>query len=401
MKTKKMIAGLAAVSLLLAECGGTASTVMAAGAPTAAKSLTITAGKKKTIKVSGANIKSKAFKSSKTKIASVNKKGVVTAKRAGNCRIAVTVKYRKTKKAKKLLTKKLICKIKVTGGQTVPVTEPTADSTVTPAPVVKNEDDVNALKAIIEEQKALGAAVSEDLDSEEYIWSKNGELTGVNWENKQLQGSLTFSAFEKLESLNCAGSKVTALDVSNNTALIFLNCTGNRVIDSKTGVITYEGILAALDINNDTALKTLWCEGNQLMNLDVSSNTALVELNCDANQLTGLDVSNNTALTELWCQKNQLMGLDVSNNTALTELYCDENQLTGLDVSKNTALTNLWCQRNQLTSLDVSNNIALTELYCDENPLMSLDVSNNTSLADLCYDKNIITLIGWPKISTK
>jgi Leucine-rich repeat (LRR) protein len=52
--------------------------------------------------------------------------------------------------------------------------------------------------------------------------------------------------------------------------------------------------------------------------LDVSQNTALTYLDCDSNQLTSLDVSQNTALTELRCYDNQLTSLDVSQNTALT-----------------------------------------------------------------------------------
>ena len=40
---------------------------------------------------------------------------------------------------------------------------------------------------------------------------------------------------------------------------------------------------------------------NQLTSLDVSNNTALTYLDCGNNQLTSLDVSNNTALEYLYC----------------------------------------------------------------------------------------------------
>ena len=51
--TKKMVTGLAAASLLLAECSVLSQpvTASAAGKPAITKSLTITVGKKKTIKV--------------------------------------------------------------------------------------------------------------------------------------------------------------------------------------------------------------------------------------------------------------------------------------------------------------------------------------------------------------
>ena len=75
---------------------------------------------------------------------------------------------------------------------------------------------------------------------------------------------------------------------------------------------------------------------NQLTALDVSNNTALTILHCNYNQLTVLDVSNNRVLTDLRCLGNQLTALDVSNNTALNTLRCQNNQLTA------TALNDLF-----------------------------------------------------------
>ena len=160
-----------------------------------------------------------------------------------------------------------------------------------------------------------------------------------------------------------------------------INCFRKRITNLK-------GIEYFISLNN------LWCAENKLTALDVSKNTALTELYCSRNQLTTLDVSKNTALTDLDCGYNQLTTLDVSKNTALTYLSCGYNQLTTLDVSKNTALTHLSCRNNQLTTLDVSKNTALTELSCDNNQLTSLDVSN-TDMDDLnCYDNIYQIVVG-------
>ena len=205
--------------------------------------------------------------------------------------------------------------------------------------------------------------------------------------------------FTDLTYLNCSYNQLTALDVSNNTALRTLWCYGNQLttldVSNNTALTTlwcYSNQLTTLDVSNNTALTELYCYYNQLTTLDVSNNTALTTLTCWDNQLTALDVSNNTALTTLTCWDNQLTALDVSNNTALTFLNCDDNQLTTLDVSNNTALTILSC-RNQLTALDVSNNIALTELLCDSNQLTALDVSNNTALTVLSCGDNLLTVL--------
>jgi len=153
--------------------------------------------------------------------------------------------------------------------------------------------------------------------------------------------------------------------VTNNAALIQLNCSGNQLI--------------FLDVSQNTTLTDLVCNTNQLTSLNISQNTALTDLACVDNQLTSLDLSNNAALTYLEFQTNQLTTLDVSQNTNLTFLNCINNQLTSLDVSNNTALTYLTCRFNQLTSLDVSQNNSLTALDCINNQLINLDVRNGNN----------------------
>lgn len=105
------------------------------------------------------------------------------------------------------------------------------------------------------------------------------------------------------------------------------------------------------------------CQSNQLIHLDVSNNTALVFLLCDRNQLNTLDVSNDTALESLLCGLNNLTTLDISENTALIYMDCGFNGLTTLDVSNNSALESLLCDYcTQLTSLNLSNNTSLHTL---------------------------------------
>ncbi len=200
-----------------------------------------------------------------------------------------------------------------------------------------------------------------------------GAITFFNCEwNKEKLTALDVSTNTALTGLECDGNQLTALDVSKNTALTGLYCSYNQ--------------LTTLDVSTNTALTTLYYSYNQLTTLDVCTNTALTDLGCGSNKLTSLDVSKNTALTTLWCHSNQLTALDVSKNTALTNLLCYSNQLTALDVSKNTALAYLNCGSNQLTALDVSTNTALTYLLCDGNKLTALDVSKNTELTKIyCY----------------
>ena len=70
---------------------------------------------------------------------------------------------------------------------------------------------------------------------------------------------------------------------------------------------------------------SLQCFDTQLTALDVSKNMQLTWLELRNNQLSVLDVSKNTTLHGLDCIQNQLTVLDVSNNTALTWLEIQNN----------------------------------------------------------------------------
>jgi hypothetical protein len=189
---------------------------------------------------------------------------------------------------------------------------------------------------------------------------------------------------------------LTSLDVSKNIALVHFEAgtTGLTTLDlwhnvALEKIYCWDNKLTGLNLNEKMPLKVLNCRNNQLTSLYVSNFTKLESLDCRTNKLSYLDVTKNVELTTLYCDSNQLMTLDISKNTKLTRLQCVDNQLTSLDVSNNTALTNLGCSMNKLTSLDVSNNTALTYLNFSKNKLTSLDVSNNLELSWLwCSDQD-------------
>ena len=252
--------------------------------------------------------------------------------------------------------------------------------------VEKNASDVAVLKKIIAEQKERGADVSEDLDSDEYVWKEiDGEkrLTEIFWDNKNLQGDISFVGLEKLVSIYCGLNHLIELNITKNTELTSLYCTSNN--------------LKKLDISKNIKLKQLWCENLKINELDVTNNTSLIYLFCGYNALKDIDVSKNTLLQTLGCYGQDIKELDVSNNTNLTELLCYRNQLTELDISKNDKLEWLWCHSNQLTELNISKNTNLTELYCDSNQLTELDISKNDKLEWLWCHSNQLTELNISK----
>ena len=190
-------------------------------------------------------------------------------------------------------------------------------------------------------------------------------VTEIHAGDKNISNLYGIQFFPNLKMLYCYNNQLTKLDVSKNTALVYLDCSQNQ--------------LTELDVRQNAALWGLFCDGNQLSSLDVSNNTALDRLDCHLNNLTSLDLRYNTKLTQLGCNSNNLTSLDVSQNPELWLLNCSINQLTELDVSKNTNLKSLYCSDNQLTELDLSRNNKIFELEANNNYLTSLNV-NNTSI---------------------
>ncbi len=103
------------------------------------------------------------------------------------------------------------------------------------------------------------------------------------------------------------------------------------------------GIADATGIEYFINITLLDMGSNDLTAIDVSNNTALTELYLGQNQLTAIDVSKNTALTKLYLNNNQLTSVDLSQNTALTLLYLTDNpKLTCIKVKDPNSIPSGW-----------------------------------------------------------
>ena len=212
------------------------------------KKLTVTKGKSKTLKVKNTKKKVKWKILSGKKYISLKKKG----------KVAVSVKGKKkgTAKVQAMVgKKKLTCKVTVKNvktSKTTPappvITTPSGTSTpsaTTPAPPSGTstplanstnapENDAEALKNLIAEQKKQGASseLSEDIqNSKQYTW-KNGRLVGIDWRKVELKGELSTEKFSALHYLYCNNNQLSSLDVTKNTKLLddAIRCDANVVI---------------------------------------------------------------------------------------------------------------------------------------------------------------------------
>ena len=377
------------------------------------KTLSLTVGKKKTLKIKNAKKKAKwSIKSGKAKIKLQKKKKasvVVAAKKAGSakvqakvgkkkyvCKVVVKAKTVKngtsagTKTTNKPTDTKNATKNPSNGqnnaatqptnnpsnGQNNAATQPTnnpskdnpskdnpANPTATPAadPDVpkKNEQDVKKLQALIQTLNQKGADISANLDDESvYHWNKEGRLTEIYWGEKEIIGAemADFNEFTALE----------ILDINNN------NISGTF----------YVGDLANL--------KELKCYGNKIDKLVLDTNKNLQELDCHNNQISNtIRLNDSKNLERLYCSNNKITELDVSGCDKLQDVDCSSNLMSSLNVSDLPSLKSLNCSRNMLKddNLILTGSIGLINLDCSLNgtnyDFINLNLAGFTKLESL------------------
>ena len=249
-------------------------------------------------------VKKVQWSSSNKKVAVVSNKGKVTAQKAGATKITA-----------KIGNKKYTCKITVKKDD-----HSKADTKSVLSEEVLNQSEVAALKKLIEEQKELGNIMSADItDTKCYIWNNDGSLESIS---AMLAGTVSLQDFPALVTLD-------------------------------TGVYIDDEYKESYDKGKLTAL-------------DVTKNPLLSYLNCGDNQLTELDVTKNLALEDFFCSGNKLKVLNVTKNSVLVMFYCGDNMLTTLNIKKNQNLDTLHCEGNKIKTLDLTKNQLLEEFKCDD-----------------------------------
>ncbi|MDX9853322.1 MAG: Ig-like domain-containing protein [Tenuifilaceae bacterium] len=280
----------------------------------------------------------KAFtwSSSNTAIATVNNNGIVTGIAEGTATITAT-----TEEGNFTAT----CHVSISAPP--PTETPVITLTVIPNTTIRIQMRANSNATPVWVENTPKAYIPITLNTD-YV-SQTYTVSGS-----------TIKIHGRISGLICFNNQITALDISKNASLIFLNCMDNQ--------------LTALDVSNNHALEKLLCNYNQLTTLDVSNNTALKILNCENNQLTSLDTRNNKALEELLCNNNQITTLDVSKNTTLKLLYCYNNPFT------TAALNGIYCDLpNRVTSDNAVIYPALTSADANHATVLASNATNATT----------------------
>ena len=219
--------------------------------------------------------------------------------------------------------------------------------------------------------------------------------------------------FTYLRNLNCSSNNLSSLPTLSNV-LTSLFCNNNQLTALPTLPSTIQTLyagsnkfngqlsitgkpnLTTLDVSNNTMITILNCSGNALTSLSYYGCTALENLNCSSNNLSSLPTLP-IGLTNLYCNNNKLTSLpDLPDG--LTVIDCSYNQLTSLpmlpsNISSLNVHGNLFTTlgiwgRTKLKYLDCSSCSKLTTLDCANNALTSLNIANCPALSVLQINNN-------------
>ncbi len=129
---------------------------------------------------------------------------------------------------------------------------------------------------------------TEDID----VYDMNiGDLTGIE-------------IFSYLQSLSCAKTEITSLDISGNTKLESLQCYGTK--------------LSSLDISKNELLYFVSCYNTGITNIDISKNAVLYELYMDIGEISGCTP----------CDFSGITGFDLTNTSNWKDAVYENGKVT-------------------------------------------------------------------------
>ena len=188
--------------------------------------------------------------------------------------------------------------------------------------------------------------------------------------NLDFDSKLNYEEIEKITDIDASGE-----GISNFAGIEFLYNLKN--FDCSDNDLSEHG----LDLSQNTALEFVNCMNCKLESLKLPHTDTLDRIFCSVNNLTELDVSNCTNLDNLQCGCNQISQLNITGCSNLHLLYCYDNNLSGLDLSEYNDLDQLLCYGNEnMSSLDLSHNPVLTYLECHYTNITQLCIAYNPFL---------------------
>ncbi len=204
-------------------------------------------------------------------------------------------------------------------------------------------------------------------------------LEALGYDDISSDGQVPTSLIEVVTELQLAGQNITDLTgIEDFTALEELKANGNNI--------------TAVDLSNNTALKLFqMTSSSSLGSINVSNNPVLEDLQIRS-LTSAIDISNLTALDRFACVDCTFTTLNTSGNPNLRHLDLENTPVTTLDLSTNTNLEILELENTNLVALDLSKNTSFKYLYAqDITTLTTLNIKNGNNTNISAFD-----IIGTP-----
>lgn len=225
--------------------------------------------------------------------------------------------------------------------------------------------------AKIDSDKTLnGLILKADIQQVDTLNLRKVPSLGIDYFPTNLKGIEYFTGLTHL-TINTAF--VDSLDLSQNKALVFLDCQGYNVPGF------YQAKLAYLQLGSKPRLTQLLCGSSELTTLDLTGCPLLKTLSCSTSYLKVLQSTACPELEYINVSSNNLVLLDVTANVNLRFLDCSGARslqgLASLDVSKNPELRELHCQSQRInTPLSLCSNKKLVVCRTDQTPIPTIQV---------------------------
>ncbi len=220
-------------------------------------------------------------------------------------------------------------------------------------------------------------------------YSNNSNITTTGSYNCETGKDIDMDKYIVLDVVNGKEITIEAVAGYNNTPIKIVSGSNkiHKVMNSSLSTFKYTTTSDKVTIYGDLRIFSVGNNSsnrNKITGVDISHNTSLKKLDCSGvKTIKSLKLGYNSNFETLMCSDNAIISLDVSKNRNLKGLFCAYNKISQLDLSKSTKLKALDCSENNLTSLDVSNCNPLWEIKCGRNNFDKNAVDNiYCSLAD-------------------
>lgn len=201
----------------------------------------------------------------------------------------------------------------------------------------------------------------------------------IEWNNLTL---LEVAGAPKIEKL-FLGKNFDLAEIRSLNTLVNLN-----QMEADDNSLGLGAPIGTIDVSGNANLEILNLDRSKITDIDLSNNTKLRLLSIsDVNLSPTIDLSANTSLTFLDLERSQLTSLSLGANILLDRIELDGNNLTDLNLSQNINLFSIKLANNKLTALDISNLTALTNVDVSDNQNLNCVLVANTATAT-SYNNN-------------